>query len=639
MPRACTDKIDALMRLRGPTATRLITALDVVLIVAVATAIVMALGARDRFQLGPMMISLRDPVRPFLLATVAYALRFVIGRQVSLLPSLRPPGIQLRLEAELERIRRPAPATPAVKYYALAAMLASVVWLTPHLVNIRQVPDPGDPVFSAWRLARFAHQLINQPSRLFDGNIYHPARSTLTYSDPTVLEAVVAFPFIAAGADPLVVSNALLLATFPLSALAFFFTAWRLTGDPPAACVAGILGGLSPFKIEHYSHLELQFFFFAPLALLCLLRMMAAPSWRTGAWFGTVVAAQWLASMYLGVMLLVFLAPPAVLAAVAWRVRPTRGLASSVATSAAIIAILGSVTVVPFLRTDADRGGRSIQEVQFWSATPSSYGDRHRFLAAYRNIGDRSNNLPERELFPGVVPLALGAIGLAPPVSLATLALAAGGALAFDASLGTNGLIYDELYKYVRPFQGMRVPARFAALVGTALILLSAYGARRVLGLGSNRTIRGVILGGLAVAALIELRPTLPLERYPDTLPSIYSAVTSDMVLAELPIEDMPNFAYMYFSTFHWARLINGQSGHFPMGYTTLVEEMKEFPRPDLLVELRKRGATHITVNCKLFSKPNRCPGLIERMDAIPELQLISSGRWEGAEVRLYEIR
>ena len=70
------------------------------------------------------------------------------------------------------------------------------------------------------------------------------------------------------GADPLIVSNAIFLATFPLCALAFFFTAWRLTSDPQAACVAGILGGLSTFKIEHYSHLELQFFFFAPLAVL-----------------------------------------------------------------------------------------------------------------------------------------------------------------------------------------------------------------------------------------------------------------------------------------------------------------------------------------------------------------------------------
>jgi hypothetical protein len=629
------------MPFRRLKATHLITALDIILILAVAATIVMALGARGRFPLGPVMISIRDPLRPLLLAVVTCVIRLIIGRGQPLLPSLHRSSIQSRLEAELECIRRPAPATPEVKYYALAAALASLVWLTPQLVNIRHVPDPGDPVFSAWRLARFAHQLMNEPTRLFDGNIYHPSRDTLTYSDATVLEAVAAFPFLAAGADPLVVSNALLLASFPLCALAFFFTAWRLTADPQAACVAGILGGLSVFKIEHYSHLELQFFFFAPLAILYLLRMLAAPSWRTGALFGAIVAAQWLACMYFGVMLLVFLAPTALLAAVAWQLRLTRGLAAAVVTSAAVTVALGSVSAVPFVRNQAERGHRSIQEVRSFSATPASYGDRHRFLATYRNIGDRSQNLPERELFPGLLPIALGAIGLAPPVSLGTLALAAGTAVAFDGSLGTNGLIYDELYNYVHPFRGMRVPARFGALVGTGLFLLSAYGAQRVLRLGRTPRRRAVILVSLAAGALIELRSAVPLEPYPDSIPAIYSAVTGDMVLAELPMEDntFPSFSYMYFSTFHWARIINGQSGHFPAGHTTLVDEMESFPTEYLLRQLRERGATHITVNCALYSRPWHCRSVLERMDALPQFELISSAKWEGAEVRLYEIR
>ena len=502
------------MPFRRVKTTHLITAVDIVLIVAGATAIVMALGVRDRFFLGPVTISIRDPARPVILAVVAYAIRLIFGRRQPLLPSVKRDAIQSRLAAELERVRHPVPATREVKYYALGAAVASLVWLTPHLFHIRMVPDPGDPVFSAWRLAAFAHQLINEPTRLFDGNIYYPTRYTLTYSDPTVLQAVAAFPFIAAGADPLTVSNAIFLATFPLSALAFFFTAWRLTADPQAACVAGILGGLSVFKIEHYSHLELQFFFFAPLAMLSLLRMQAAPSWRTGAWFGATLAAQWLACMYHGVMQFVFLAPVAVFAAVAWR-PPLRRLTAAVLTSAVIFAVAGSVTAVPFLRSDAERGGRSIEEVRFWSGTPANYGDRHRFLATYRNVGDRSQNLPERELFPGVVPLTLAAIGLAPPVSLVTLALAAATALTFDGSLGTNGLIYDELYKYVLPFRGMRVPSRFAAFVGTGLILLSAYGARRLLRLGRTRVSRGVIFAVLVACPMIELRPVVHIEPYP----------------------------------------------------------------------------------------------------------------------------
>ena len=114
--------------------------------------------------------------------------------------------------------------------------------MTPHVWHLRHVPTVGDPVFSAWRLARFAHQTLNQPKQLFDGNIFHPARDTLTYSDPTVLEGLITLPLMVAGGDPLAVSNALFLASFPLSALAFFYAGWRLTADPRSGCIAGILG-------------------------------------------------------------------------------------------------------------------------------------------------------------------------------------------------------------------------------------------------------------------------------------------------------------------------------------------------------------------------------------------------------------
>ena len=96
------------------------------------------------------------------------------------------------------------------------------------------IPDPGDPLFSAWRIARLAHQLTTDPAHLFDGNIYHPLPLTLTYSDATLLQGLLGAPFILAGADPLVVSNALMLLAFPGCGLAFFYAAWRLTGEPDA---------------------------------------------------------------------------------------------------------------------------------------------------------------------------------------------------------------------------------------------------------------------------------------------------------------------------------------------------------------------------------------------------------------------
>ena len=144
------------------------------------------------------------------------------------------------------------------------------------------VPDPGDPLFSAWRIARLAHQLATDPRHLFDGNLFYPLPLTLTYSDATFLAGLLGAPFVLAGADPLLVANALTLVAFPACGLAFFYAAWRLTGDPRAALVAALIGAWYPFHAEHYSHLELQWVMFVPLAIVAGLRMLAAPRWTTG---------------------------------------------------------------------------------------------------------------------------------------------------------------------------------------------------------------------------------------------------------------------------------------------------------------------------------------------------------------------
>ena len=53
-----------------------------------------------------------------------------------------------------------------------------------------------DPPFSAWRLARIAHQLENDPANLFDGGIFWPAQRTLAYSDAVILQGVLAVPWL-----------------------------------------------------------------------------------------------------------------------------------------------------------------------------------------------------------------------------------------------------------------------------------------------------------------------------------------------------------------------------------------------------------------------------------------------------------
>jgi hypothetical protein len=617
-----------------PTRAFLITVLDAALIISASAALVILLGGRARFDIGGMRVTLRAATNLLLFAAAFGALRLWLGRWQPLLPAI-PRPVDTPFETERARLAAPAPATRAVWLYAAAVLLGSLVWIAPHILHPRMIPDPGDPLFSAWRIARLTHQLATDPAHLFDGNIYHPRPLTLTYSDATVLEGLLGAPFILAGADPLVVSNALMLLAFPACGLAFFYAAWRLTGEPDAALIAGLIGAWYPFHAEHYSHLELQWVMFTPLAIVGALRMLADPRAATGLRLGAAVAAQWLASMYLGVMLLSFLVPFIAVMALAWRIRPTRQVVIACVTAAAIVVPAFAGLGLPYLASRATRGERGLAEVSDGSAAASDYGKAHIRLRTYKWQGGRDHRT-ERELFPGTSTLALAAAGLMPPFTAATIATIVAGSITFDWSLGLKGLTYDDLLKRSTVYRSLRVPARFSVFVGTALALLAAFGARRVLRLARPPQARAALCSALALVVLFDLRLDPHISNYWPTIPSIYSRVTPDMVLVEMPVERQIDF--MYFSTRHWARLLGGYSG-FPGYSVTLMDGWKAFPSPTATGFFRLAGATHLTYNCALEERQNRCAAVFESLDGDPGLELVASERWERADVRLYRLK
>ena len=376
---------------------------------------------------------------------------------------------------------------------------------------MRAAPDPGDPFFSAWRLAWIAHQIVTSPTHLFDANILFPRPLTLTYSDAVLLQGIVAAPFIWLGADPVVISNTLLVAAFPLTGLGFFFAAWRLTGDLRAAFVAGLMGGLYPFHFEHYSHLEMQYFMWVPLAIVALLRFLADPRRSTALVFATLVAAQWLSSLYFGVMLLTFLVPFAALVCTGWRLRPSVAMVRHAALAGVAMLVPIAIVTAPYLASRDARGDRPIGVILQYSAAPWDYLTPHE-RSGYADMFGRPN-LPERDLFPGVTPLLFAAAGMAPPLRVSAIATMVSGALALDWSFGLRGLTYPTLHRWLAPYRGMRVPARFSVFVGSALVLLSAFSLARLF-----RRLGGVAaavtLAVLCVGVLIDLRPRLDLSEH-----------------------------------------------------------------------------------------------------------------------------
>jgi len=520
----------------------------------------------------------------------------------------------------------------------LAMAAFGAVFLHSQLWHMDSVPDKGDPLFSMWRLGWVYHQMLGDPRSLFDANIFHPARLTLTFSDSTLLPAVMNAPLLAAGMHPVTAYNVILVGSFLASAFACYLLVEELTGSTASGFIAGLLFGFYPFRFEHYSHLELLMGFWIPLSLLALHRFLATAKVRYAVLAALMAVAQLYSSMYLAVF---YLLVAAVMFGLLLRlIRPDfRALARG----AVIAGVMALALAFPLSSkyTSAHLKERAVAEVAVYSADLSDYLRAHPRSALW---ADRAlaNPKPERALFPGLMILVLAAMALLPPLGATRIVYA--GALVFsvEISRGYNSFLYVGLYRTLSFMRGIRSPARASLLVGLALAVLAGFAVRRLIAHRSRVWSAGIV-GTLTVLIGVDLYPTLVLEPVWPEPPSIYQALgdREDAVLAEFPLGLSPgagltDIPQMYFSLWHWNQIVDGYSGHGPEGYGDFQRGMQSFPSESSLELLRARGVTHVTVNCALYFKG--CETLLKGIDTVADLRLLASATFEGKPVRLYAL-
>jgi hypothetical protein len=354
------------------------------------------------------------------------------------------------------------------------------------------------------------------------------------------------------------------------------------------------------------------------------------------------IAAQWYSSMYYGLFLMFYIAAFAGVLAIAWRPRwqPMAYVTLGI--------MLGAVTTIPLARTygasEPARGTRPVEAIQHFSALPIDYLQPTHRNALYGSIEVRQR-IPERELFPGVSTLVLAAAGAAPPLNATRLAVLVAGLVAFDGSLGFNGHWYPLAHEVLPPLKSMRVPARFAILVGLTLALLGAAGAERVWRRLKSVTARRCGVAMITSVVLVEAQPILGLQPVWHEPPSLYASLgpRGGAVLFEYPIRPDPdwleaNIPYMYFSIWHWTKMVNGYSGFRPSSYAQLAESTAGFPGGTTVDYLKSVGVTHVTVHCALWDA-RACGQTIVQLDENSRFKLLASTRWQGAPSRLYELR
>ena len=616
---------------------------DALLVVLIAAGAVIADTGGDVWYPAGIRLSVQSPWRPLVLAGLILVVRiWKYGRVGPFGRGWRDTATHFGWIEDLRRAQH-APLPPArelgLAFLALTAVTAVVFHV--QVAGFRQVPDLGDPLFSMWRMAWVPHQLASDPRHLFDANIFYPDTGTLTYSDSIILPALTAAPLLWAGVSPVIAYNVLFLSGFVLSAFAMYVLVRALAFGPPAAWMAAIIFGFYHYRLDHYSHLELQMAQWMPIALLAVHRLLAVARPRYIVVLMLALGAQWYSSMYYGLFLMVYIAAFAGVLAIAWRPgwKPVASVAIGVA--------LGAVLVVPLARAysaaAADRGTRPIVEIRRFSGHAGDYLRPARGSAMYGGFPWRNHN-DERALFPGVTAVALAAMGAAPPLTATRLAVVVAGLFAFDGSLGFNGHWYPVAHRVLPPLASVRAPVRFAMLVGLTLALLSAAGVQRLWGRMTSQSGRRLALAVMTTAVLAESWPALALTPVWPNPPSLYATLgpESGAVLFEYPMRPDPNWfetniPYMYFSIWHWTKMVNGYSGFIPRSYVVLAESMDGFPGGETVDYLKRIGVTHVTLHCGLWDR-RPCAATEARLDADPRFRPVASTQWNGGPSRLYEL-
>ena len=535
-------------------------------------------------------------------------------------------------DTSLQRFSGPWVRRSQLRDYGLLIIglcVATIVTTWPHArLFTTHVVSHIDPLFSMWRLAWFAHA-IQSGEHLLHANVFYPEPFTYLLSDATFLQSALAAPGIWSGVALPTVYNTLILIGIVSSGVAMYWLATSLGIRRSASVLAAAVFSLAPYRIEHIAHLELQWIAPAIVALGTLYRLLYAPQWRHGVILGIAVWLQFLSSVYYTVFLLPILL---LLVVVSFRTLPELRRTFHVGLLAAT---LGATLTLPVARLYMDQktrvGQRSAGEIVTYSATPRSYLASPEENTIYGATADWLGS-GEKRSFPGALALSMAVLGLFSKRRRIKVAAIAVVLLALDLSFGLNGVTYPLLLKWWAVLDGLRAPARYGVFVLAGIAILAALGCERLIDRARPSPVIEmlVVATALALACIEYHSPQRNLWRA-DMDPPVYRFIRQlpDGVVLELPLPTRSGDAgldvdYMYWSTRHWRKLLNGYSGYYPRSYGATLARLHSLPDTSSVALLHERHVRYILVHLTYMKLSDRA-ALLAKLQAHPELRPLGS--------------
>jgi hypothetical protein len=454
--------------------------------------------------------------------------------------------------------------------FAVAALLATVPALGSFRSGFMAEDDPpgygeaasGDHLQTSYRFWLVGHQLEQADAPWVDPYSFQPL------VEPQVVlggwpYGVPFWPLDALWGPVVAWNLLLLLVTF--AAGAFVYLWLRELGLAPLAAAAGGLAfELAPYRLlQSGGHLLGWIAVLVPLALWAFERSRRAGSPRAGHLWGALAAAAVVSIPLSGQLHLALGVLPFVAVYAALRFERIGSLWAWGGVLAAAAAGLVAEAVVISGTTEA--GGRTLQEVAYYSASPFD------FVSRWRLHG------PERFVYLGWLLPVLAVAGLVLlGRSRRGLAILLGLAALLPAllALGTNLPLYESVRDVLPPLRYPRVPGRFLPLANLALAALAAVAVAALIARFEGRRRAAVAAAVLALlAADLLVFPLRSSEGDPGNAAYAGLAGSGPGRVLELPI--FQRGTAQYGSVYQYYTLQAPRER--PTGYALAPEEVFEF--------------------------------------------------------------
>lgn len=273
---------------------------------------------------------------------------------------------------------------------------------------------------------------------------------------------------------------------------------------------------------------------------------------------------------------------------------------------------------------------------------------------------------PEGALFPGIMAFFLAVLGFVSSMRQSQSKKSIWenhaviyfiiGILSFLFTFGSKGP-YVLLYRYIPGFDGLRVASRFHIFVMFSMAVLAAFGIKAIFRFLKKRWKYLVIF--LLVLVLVEyLSIPIPSKAVAgkEDIPEVYEWLAEKkdrFPIIELPLPRQEESIAevecprLYYSTFHWKRLVNGYSGYFPPLYDELKRRWQRESVEQNIEDLGILGVKYIILHTSLYEEEELKNTLIRiaRLEKIVHpvaqlgescvFELISSAREEYERISL----